>query len=589
MNLGNIFQSRNQNIKNSDSAKVSTTSSGERGSRIHVEIRNYTPGQKIQGEVVAKDGNTVQIAVDKDLILAARLERDLNIALGQNMSFEIKSNNGAVISLTPLYANMANEATILKALSAAGLSQSAENIQMVSEMMKEGMSINRESIAQVSRQLMDFPQANPSSIVQMIRLGLPITELNLQQFEQYKNYNHQMIQSIDQIMTELPQVGQMLLAEGQDAQAVAFYEQIIKAFTEGNVNVLKGNVLEGEPFHAGVQVLNGQEGQSNILNQEVSNSVLTNGEAQNTGTQNTGVQEAVLQNKAVEAEVVMEMMASENTEDVVATKAGNHLADMLQKLGADESIVEQVKTGQFLAKDVLTQLSELFAKASNQPLQDEWKAAFRDLIGNREFQNLLKSEIGNQWLLKPEDVAEKENVEQLYERIKEQTTKINEALQMVGKADTAVARSVQNLQGNVDFMNQMNQLFTYVQLPLKMAGNEAHGDLYVYTNKKNLAKKDGNVSALLHLDMEHLGPLDVYVTMQQSKVNTNFTVQDEATLDLIAEHIHILDERLSKRGYSMNANLQVKESDEEKNIMQEILEQNKNISILSSTSFDMRA
>lgn len=589
MNLGNIFQSRNQNIKNSDSAKVSTTSSGERGSRIHVEIRNYTPGQKIQGEVVAKDGNTVQIAVDKDLILAARLERVLNIALGQNMSFEIKSNNGSVISLTPLYANMANEATILKALSAAGLSQSAENIQMVSEMMKEGMSINRESIAQVSRQLMDFPQANPSSIVQMIRLGLPITELNLQQFEQYKNYNHQMIQSIDQIMTELPQVGQMLLAEGQDAQAVAFYEQIIKAFTEGNVNVLKGNVLEGEPFHAGVQVLNGQEGQSNILNQEVSNSVLTNGEAQNTGTQNTGVQEAVLQNKAVEAEVVMEMMASENTEDVVATKAGNHLADMLQKLGADESIVEQVKTGQFLAKDVLTQLSELFAKASNQPLQDEWKAAFRDLIGNREFQNLLKSEIGNQWLLKPEDVAEKENVEQLYERIKEQTTKINEALQMVGKADTAVARSVQNLQGNVDFMNQMNQLFTYVQLPLKMAGNEAHGDLYVYTNKKNLAKKDGNVSALLHLDMEHLGPLDVYVTMQQSKVNTNFTVQDEATLDLIAEHIHILDERLSKRGYSMNANLQVKESDEEKNIMQEILEQNKNISILSSTSFDMRA
>ena len=26
-----------------------------------------------------------------------------------------------------------------------------------------------------------------------------------------------------------------------------------------------------------------------------------------------------------------------------------------------------------------------------------------------------------------------------------------------------------------------------------MTGNEAHGDLYVYTNKKSLAKKDGDI------------------------------------------------------------------------------------------------
>lgn len=589
MNLGNIFQSINQNIKNADTTKTNSTSSGERGSRIQAEIRNYMPGQKIQGEVIAKDGNTVQIAVDKDMILAARLERDLNIALGQNMSFEIKSNNGSVVSLTPLYANMANEATILKALSAAGLSQSAENIQMVSEMMKEGMPINKESIAQASRQLVDFPQANPSSVVQMIRLGLPITELNIQQFEQYKNYNHQMLQSIDQIMAELPQVGQSLLAEGQDAQAVAFYEQIIKAFT-GSATSSANGTLENPLMNAEAQL---QTGQANgAINAMPQNGQSLDGQTiilQNVETQNNEAQGAVLQNKAAQTEVIMGMTSSESTEEVVVAKDGNTLADMLQKLGADEKIVEQVKNGQFSNKEVLTQLGELFAKSSGQSLETEWKTVFRELIGSKDFQNMLKSEIGNQWLLNPADVAEKENIEELYERIKEQTTKINEALQVTGKADTAVARSVQNLQGNVDFMNQMNQLFTYVQLPLKMAGNEAHGDLYVYTNKKNLANKDGNVSALLHLDMEHLGPLDVYVTMQQSKVNTNFTVQDEATLDLIAEHIHVLDERLAKRGYSMNANLQVKENEEETNVMQEILAQNKNISVLSSTSFDMRA
>ncbi len=122
-----------------------------------------------------------------------------------------------------------------------------------------------------------------------------------------------------------------------------------------------------------------------------------------------------------------------------------------------------------------------------------------------------------------------------------------------------------------------------------MAGNNAHGDLYVYTNKKNLASKDGNVSALLHLDMEHLGPLDVYVAMQQNKVSTNFTLQDESALDLIEQHIDLLNDRLTKRGYDLKAQFQLKEEEQDSGIMQTILSQGKNISVLSRTSFDVRA
>lgn len=169
--------------------------------------------------------------------------------------------------------------------------------------------------------------------------------------------------------------------------------------------------------------------------------------------------------------------------------------------------------------------------------------------------------------------------------------RLHEALQTADKADMPVAKSVQNLQSNVDFMNQLNHMFTYIQLPLKMAGGQAHGDLYVYTNKKNLAAKDGNVSALLHLDMQHLGAVDVYVAMQQNRVSTNFTLQDESALDLIEQHISLLDERLAGRGYDLKAQFHMKEEDEEQDggIMQTILNQSKNISVLSRTSFDMRA
>ena len=189
-------------------------------------------------------------------------------------------------------------------------------------------------------------------------------------------------------------------------------------------------------------------------------------------------------------------------------------------------------------------------------------------------------------------MADKKQVEQLYERIREQTARLSQALETAGKADAPVARSVQNLQSNVDFMNQMNHLYTYVQLPLKMLGNDAHGDLYVYTNKKNLAARDGQVSALLHLDMEHLGPLDVYVTMKDKQVATNFTVADESVLDLIEKNIDTLNKRLEGRGYSLKAQMHVKEDtgeEEDSTIMQTLLSQQKNISVLSRTSFDMRA
>ena len=247
-------------------------------------------------------------------------------------------------------------------------------------------------------------------------------------------------------------------------------------------------------------------------------------------------------------------------------------------------------SGQLPAKDVLQFIRQLLPKALRGDMPEQ---ALQKLLGGKEFQVLLKDQISRQWTIEPQNVADKKQIEQLYERIREQTARLSQALETAGKGDAPVARSVQNLQSNVDFMNQMNHLYTYVQLPLKMLGNNAHGDLYVYTNKKNLAARDGQVSALLHLDMEHLGPLDVYVTMKDRQVATNFTVMDDSILSLIEKNIDILNKRLEGRGYSLKAQMHVKETageeEAESTIMRTLLSQQKNISVLSRTSFDMRA
>ena len=127
-----------------------------------------------------------------------------------------------------------------------------------------------------------------------------------------------------------------------------------------------------------------------------------------------------------------------------------------------------------------------------------------------------------------------------------------------------------------------------------MNQENAHGELYVYTKKKNLANKDGNVSAFLHLDMDNLGPMDVYVAMQKNKVNTNFYFTDETALDLIEANIGILDARLKQKGYNISTTVTMKNPNEpQKTVVGEMLKDKTNGlvrgPIASKLSFDIRA
>lgn len=577
MNLGSIFKRDNQNIRTNENVKVTDSmTNGERLYKLQSEIRGMKPGQTLQGTVISRNGNSVQVALGQDFTINAKIDQSINLTLGQLMSFEIKSNNGSLLSLSPLYTNTANVATIMRALSAAGLQETAGNIEMVAVMMEEGMPIDKESILNMSRQLLEFPGQNPASIIRMTRLGLPVTEANIEQFEQYMNANHQILGSAETIMNELPGVFAELMNEGKTQQALGFYQSVLDIFTadqEAFVGLQENIGQETTAGEAAQQVIEqGTEGQ--VID------MLSNASPENAGqlAAENSIQNGSGTNNAENGETA-----------VLNRQQWNTLGDLMKELGVEETQTEQIRNGEMPSKEILNLIKGFMPKGGT---SDVLPRELGRILESKEFQTLLKSEIERQWLIEPENVADPDKVEQLYERIRQQSGRLHEALQNADKGDTLAGKSVQNLQNNVDFMNRMNQVFTYIQLPLKLAGNNAHGDLYVYTNKKNLAAKDGNVSALLHLDMEHLGPLDVYVTMQNQNVNTNFTLRDESAMDLIEQHIGLLNERLAKRGYDLKAQFQMKKPEEEKDaegIMQTILNQDKNISVLSRTSFDMRA
>ena len=80
-----------------------------------------------------------------------------------------------------------------------------------------------------------------------------------------------------------------------------------------------------------------------------------------------------------------------------------------------------------------------------------------------------------------------------------------------------------------------------------------------------MSSDDSTVTAFMHLDMDHLGPVDVYVSMDLKsggKVQTDFTVADDEILSFLEENIHILNERLNKRGYDLSCKMTLKGEEE---------------------------
>ena len=211
----------------------------------------------------------------------------------------------------------------------------------------------------------------------------------------------------------------------------------------------------------------------------------------------------------------------------------------------------------------------------------------KKLFSSREFKGLMKQAMTEQWMLRPEQLKEEGAVKELYQRLTRQMTELQQALSQAGKEGTALARTAQSVQSNLDFMNQLNQIYTYVQLPLKLQQQNAHSDLYVYTNKKNLRDKEGELSALLHLDLEHLGSTDIYVKMHGSSVQTDFYLADDLSFRLIGNFTEQLVERLKEKGYSCEVNVENRKL--KKNTVQDFLEQEKPAGKLHRYSFDVKA
>ena len=535
-------------------------------------LSSLQTGNVFEGTVTDISDGQVLLTLANGEKISARLEGQIQLQLNQAMFFEVKSNTQTQIAIKPYLNGDSSNPTLLKALMQAGMGVTTDNLEMVRTMMEEQLPIDKNSLNQMMRQLAMFPKAEPSVIAQMNKLGIPVTETNVQQFSNYKADTAAIMKELENVLEQLPKsiagegdtAGQMT-AKNMQLMDILFGGETIEQSQDTGA---KAQELLAKTADGSVTIKSGEQQAADIAKEL--QQILSTAEdgMQQTSEAGEGIQQAdAAREGAQQADAAKQ---AEGRQMPAATQGS--LGEILGKEGA-ASLEQQLKALETDGKQVLfdkngnlnTGMSaEEFLKNLNQLFKENefpQKEALFKLFSGKEYQTIFKKAVENQWYLEPQETGSKETVEKLYNRLQTQMNRMDEFIKQAGSGTEGLQKAVADVRGNIEFMNQINQIYNFVQLPLKMNGQNVNSELYVYTNKKNPRDMDGELSAFLHLDMDHLGSTDISVKMKGTAVKTNFYMADDASYELILAHAEELAERLENKGYQCQIEVKSEEKD----------------------------
>ncbi|WP_274271757.1 flagellar hook-length control protein FliK [Roseburia hominis] len=610
-------------------------------------IGDLSAGSIFEGTINSVRGGKVTLALGNGQTITARLDGKMDLQQGSSMFFQVRANDGQTIAIRP-YTELGNVSNpiLFNALSAAQVPATDRTLVMVDTMMQEQMSIGRQSILDMAKLVGANPDANVQTIVQMTKLGLPVTEEMAAQFENYLSDRQALVGEMDLAAGHMME----LLSDEALSPETAFslYGKMLDIFMPGeeaaDAGVTAAAGQESSAAEAGAGAMAEAVGQENAAmvaeagtgtgasaaaagQESVAAEAGAGAIAEAVGQENAAMV-AEGQGASAEAEagagVTAELTYGRTAEtpgtvgELLSKEQIEHLGKMLRNIPAligneelfaggeqEEVFVDTLsEEGPEVAKLMVQEeaaqeqpvlneklTAEQFLQKLGRALAQNGEFGFagmQKLFAGKEFQTIFRSVIEKQWLLRPEELKQEHKVSGLYERLEQQLSQMEEAVRATGSTQNTFLQTASQVHGNLEFMNQMNQIYHYVQLPLKMSGQNANGELYVYANRKNLRDPDAELTAFLHLDMEQLGSTDVSVRMQNRSVRTNFYLEDDASYDLVEKHLEVLNKRLKSKGYQ--SSITVTHEKKDISFKENIVKKGKaTVGSLHRYSFDVRA
>ena len=545
MQISNLVSQYNNSVANGEPM------TGAKGvEKLVSSLNEMSKGMIFEGTVSSVRGNQVKLALSNGQQILARLAGKFSFEQGQSVFFQVKNNDGGTIEIKPYTVDGEGaNLTLMDALKSAGLPVDGINLSMVNKMMEEQMPIDKTSLNQMYQLVQDNKDINVTTLVELKRLGIEINQVNAAQFENYANDKQAITIAMDSLIDELPnalsaedlsmyklvtQARDILniVTEGlpeeafisSEASDMSQYEAIIR--DNKSAPVVKKHFNIAELFES----LNSVSGESQDIHttQKINNAPATD--------------TILLQENETKSNTIGFLLSDKQIEELneqVRMLLPNLQENNISLYSEDSSVVG-------ILNDIKSMLENTPANAD----------ILRHLFSGEAFKLMLKEALEQQWMIKPGDLEKNpKKLDGLYDKIEKQITNMEIILKTSGVVNPKAEALADNIRGNIEFMNQINEAYTYVQVPLKMNEKNASGQLYVYTNKKSMSNPDKELSAFLHLDLEHLGGTDVSIKMLHRKVTTNFYLDSDESYALVKQFLPVLEKRLQDKGYNCELNV----------------------------------
>lgn len=560
--------------------KTSTTAS----SNSALKQFNLKDGQIIKGRIIDQRYNEVRIQLEPgNQVVSAKLSGDVALSIGQEASFQVNGNNPDQLTLRylPPEGQSLTDATVMKALSASGLAPTNLNKTIISELLSHRMGVDKQTIQLIMKAALQNREASPLSLVLMLKSNIPLTKENIQQFVSHQNGTAKLMNDINIVTKNISEL--LFPNDGIEPTSVNANPNILTRALDINGNLINilyqnhnsnvegmstnstvnqltpeeqtliNNILKQFSGNAGIPTVSTQSFPSNInaLFQQISDGSFTQesvGQLMKLLPDGTDSSIGPLINKLITT--IQNSTDNASLSTVLKPQERAALLDSLSLSSLGQEIKDQIKSGTLPVKRFLQEVQQLLTTTDN-------KALLR-LLHTPEYTKVLENAFMQKWTLTSDQLAQKAPVNELYQNLQDDVTQLHKLLEMdyTTPEKLQTGETLKNLSDNLQFMKQLNEAYTYLQLPMQLKDQQMHSELYVFTNKRALKDNPNRLSVLLHLDMNHLGSLNVHIQMNQNHIQANFSLEDKEGYEIIQKNIPLLEKVLQEKGYIFHSKVE---------------------------------
>lgn len=525
-----------------------------------INLRDLAAGDVFRGEIININNQNVEILLDGNEHINATMQQALGLNIGEKLLFQVKDNSDTQLVIRPIANNEVSSELVNKSLLTAGLTINDKNIAIVKELIANGQPIDKQSIINMIKLSSVYANESIDKLIDMTKNGIEINRENLDMYDAYTASSHYISENIMEIRDGILEVFEKLLESD-----VNFSD-----FTENNVNI--EDTAENTTAN---DITSGNFNENSINPENLMGNTISSDSFTKINTileDLSNIFDADNDNKQI-------------SESINVDKNNIYNKESIQE-ASKESTKDFLKMVE--SSDTFKELSEVLKNiGENMP-----KEALNNIIKSPVFKEKITKLLMDRLYLNPTKLSEdkkivKNEVDKIYDKLNKLTEMIKNMPENVKSENLSLAGD--KLSKNMNFMNELNNIEAYVQVPVKFSEGNKNGDLYVYNRRKNKKINDDTLTAFLHLQLDYLGATDINISLKKNSVTAKFTLDDEISRNLVEDNLGELAERLEKIGYNVTISTELSEKkSQEFNAILPITSNNENAVSIKRYIFDIR-